>query len=171
MTEKPNKADAAKVQPIPAGYSTVTPWIIVKGAAQLIDYLKAAFEAEELARVPNEDGTIGHAEVQIGDSVVMMFDSRPEWPATPSFLRLYVEDADAVFKQAVAAGGSVVTEVMDLFWGDRVGRVRDPYGNIWWIQARVENVDPEEMQKRAGQQKYLEAMKYVQDSLTRELGK
>lgn len=171
MTEKPNKADAAKVQPIPAGYSTVTPWIIVKGAVQLIDYLKAAFEAQELARVPNEDGTIGHAEVQIGDSVVMMFDARPEWPATPSFLRLYVEDADAVFQQAVAAGGSVVTEVTELFWGDRIGRVRDPFGNIWWIQARVETIDPEEMQKRAGEQKYLDAMKYVQDSLVRELGK
>lgn len=171
MTEKPNQADAAKVQPIPEGYSTVTPWIIVKGAAQLIDYLKVAFEAKELARVPNEDGTIGHAEVQIGDSVVMMFDARPEWPATPSFLRLYVEDADAVFKQAVAAGGSVVTEVTELFWGDRIGRVRDPFGNIWWIQARVENIDPEEMQKRAGEQKYLAAMKYVQDSLVRELGK
>jgi uncharacterized glyoxalase superfamily protein PhnB len=169
MTTKLNKTD---IQPIPAGYHTVTPWIIVKGAAQLIDFLKKAFGAEEIGgRVYNEDGTIGHAEVQIGDSVVMMFDSRPEWPATPSFLRLYVEDADAVFKQAVAAGGSVVTEVTELFWGDRIGRVRDPFGNIWWIQARVENIDPEEMRKRAGEQKYLEAMKYVQDSLTRELGK
>lgn len=101
----------------------------------------------------------------------MMFDARPEWPATPSFLRLYVEDADAVFKQAVAVGGSVVTEVTELFWGDRIGRVRDPFGNIWWIQARVENIDPEEMRKRAGEQKYLEAMKYVQASLTREFGK
>jgi PhnB protein len=87
-----------KVRPIPEGYHTVTPFIIVKGAAKLLDFLRDAFGAIEMARVPNEDGTLGHAETRIGDSVVMMFDSKKGWPETPAFLRLYVEDCDATYK-------------------------------------------------------------------------
>ncbi|MEU1661946.1 hypothetical protein ABZ527_38675 [Streptomyces griseofuscus] len=93
------------VKPVPQGYSTVTPWIISRDTVQLIDYMKRAFGAEELACLAGKDGGIEHAEVRIGDSVVMMFDARPEWPPTPGFLRLYVDDADAVHRQAVAAGG------------------------------------------------------------------
>src|SRR4249920_93033 len=117
----------------PEGYGTVTPWIIVAGASELIDYLQRAFGAEELARVPNQDGTIGHAEVRIGDSVLMLFDSRPDWPPTPGFFRLYVADADESFRKAIDSGGTSVTAVKELAFGDRVGRVRDPFGNIWWI--------------------------------------
>jgi|FLYN01.1.fsa_nt_gi uncharacterized glyoxalase superfamily protein PhnB len=163
MTGKSNA-----VQSIPEGYYTVTPWIIVRGAAQLIDFLKEAFGAVEKGRVYNEDDAIGHAEVQIGDSVVMMFDAKEEWPPTPSFLRLYVEDGDAVYQQAIKAGATSVTEMTELFFGDRVGRVRDPFGNVWWIQQHRE-IEPEEMARRAGEQTYMDAMQYLQSSLDREL--
>jgi uncharacterized glyoxalase superfamily protein PhnB len=166
MTTKPNP-----VRPMPEGYSTVTPWIIVRGAVQFLDYVKEAFGAEELARVYNEDGAIGHAEVRIGDSVVMMFDAKEQWPDTPSFFRLYVEDGDAVYQRALAAGGASVTEMTELFFGDRVGRVRDPFGNIWWIQTRLEELDPEEMARRAQEQTYMAAMQYVQSTLDRELSR
>ncbi|MFD9636052.1 VOC family protein [Streptomyces violascens] len=150
------------VTPVPQGYSTVTPWIISRDTRQLIDYLKRAFGAAELACLVGADGTVEHAEVRIGDSVVMMFDARPEWPPTPAFLRLYVEDADAVHRQAVAAGGTSVTEVTHLSFGDRVGRVRDPLGNLYWIQTHVEDVSPQEMQRRFGDPEFTKAMLYVQ---------
>ncbi|MFI9049047.1 VOC family protein [Streptomyces sp. NPDC053427] len=150
------------VNPIPQGYTTVTPWIISRDTVQLIDYLKRAFGAEEIACLANEDGSIGHAEVRMGDSVVMMFDARPEWPPTPGFLRLYVEDADAVHRQAVAAGGTSVTEVTHLAFGDRVGRVRDPQGNLYWVQTRVEELEPAEIERRLGDPEFVKAMEYVQ---------
>ena len=118
----------------------------------------------EIARVEN-DGAIGHAEVRIGDSVVMMFDVPGDWPETPAFLRLYVADGDAWFSKALDAGASVVTEMTEMFWGDRVGRVRDPLGNIWWIQQRVDDLDPQEMERRARQPEFTAAMEYVQRSL------
>jgi len=158
------------IRPVPEGYHTVTPWIVSRDSAQLLDFVREAFGAEEIARVHNEDGTIGHAEFRIGDSVVMAFDAKEEWPDTPSFLRLYVEDGDAVYRRALEAGASSVTEMTDLFFGDRVGRVRDPQGNLWWIQTRLEDLDPEEMARRAAQKEFLDAMQQVQESLDRELG-
>jgi uncharacterized glyoxalase superfamily protein PhnB len=152
------------VKPVPEGYTTVTPWIIARHTARLIEYVTEAFGGEEIARVLNDDGTIGHAEVRIGDSVVMMFDSKPDWPLTPAFLRLYVADADAVHRQAVAAGGTSVTEVTHLFFGDRVGRVRDPLGNVWWIQAHIEDVSPQEMEERLTDPAFAKAMDYVQSA-------
>jgi PhnB protein len=155
---------------VPEGYHTVTPWIIVRGAARFLDYLRDVFGAEETARIYNEDGvTIGHAEVRIGDSVVMLFDAGDTWPETPAFLRLYVADADAVFQRAVAAGGTPVTETTELFFGERVGRVRDPWGNLWWIHTRVEELSPEELGRRAQDEKYVDAMRYVQSSLDQEM--
>ena len=150
---------------IPEGYTAVTPWIISRDTAGLLAYVHEAFGAEELARVVGDDGSIGHAEFRIGDAIVMGFDARPEWPDTPAFLRLYVDDADATFRRAVAAGGTAVTEVTHLFWGDRVGRVRDPFGNLWWIQARIEEVDDAEMMRRMTDPAWLERMAYVQGSL------
>jgi len=153
------------INQIPEGYYTVTPWIISRDTAGLIEFVTRAFGAEEIARVQDEHGVIGHAEFRIGDSVVMGFDAKPEWPDTPAFLRLYVGDADAVYRQALEAGATAVTEVTQLFWGDRVGRVRDPFGNLWWIQARVEKVEPAEMERRAGEKEWIERMAYVQGSL------
>jgi uncharacterized glyoxalase superfamily protein PhnB len=152
------------VKPVPEGYTTVTPWIISRDTARLIDYVTEAFGGAEIARVFNDDGSIGHAEIRIGDSVVMMFDAKPDWPPTPAFLRLYVADADAVHRQAVAAGGTSVTEVTHLFFGDRVGRVRDPLGNVWWIQAHIEDVSPQEMEQRLRDPAFTKAMEYVQSA-------
>ena len=158
-----------RASPAPEGYGTVTPWIIARDSGRLIDYLRAAFEAEEIARVLNADGSIGHAEVRIGGSIVMLFDAKETWPPTPSFLRLYVADADAVHARALAAGGTSVTAVTELFFGDKVGRVRDPAGNIWWIQAHVVDVNPTDMGQRAADPTFTAAMREVQESLDREM--
>jgi PhnB protein len=119
-----------KVKTVPGGYHTVTPFIIVKGAAQLLDFMANAFGAVEVARVPGENDTIGHAETKIGDSIVMTFDSKEGWPDTPAFIRLYVEDCDATYQQALKAGGVSVTVPTNMPWGDRGCRVGDPFGNI-----------------------------------------
>lgn len=150
--------------PAPEGYGTVTPWVISRDTARLLDFVTQAFDATELARVPNDDGTIGHAEARIGDSVVMMFDARPDWPDTPThaYLRLYVADGDATFRRAIAAGATAVTEMTEMFWGDRTGRVRDPLGNVWWIQEAGPELTPEEIAERATRPEFVEAMRYVQ---------
>lgn len=164
MTPQPNA-----VPPIPEGCATVMPWIISRDTAKLLDFMKHAFGAQELSRAYNADGTIGHAEAKIGDSIVGCFDAREGWPYTPCFLRLYVEDADAVSQQALSAGAISVTEMTSLFWGDRGGRVRDPLGNIWWIQTHVEQVDQEEMAKRAAEKQSRDALQYTRESLDREM--
>jgi PhnB protein len=158
------------VRSVPEGYHAITPWIVVRGAAQLIAFLEKAFDAKEIegTRFLNADGSIGHVEVRIGDAVVMLFDSKPEWPATPSFLRLFVADGDTVFQRALEAGATAVTRMAEHFFGDRVGRVRDPAGNVWWIQTHVEDVKPEEMGRRmSGQNAFTDAMLEAQTSLDR----
>jgi uncharacterized glyoxalase superfamily protein PhnB len=150
------------VNPIPDGYTTVTPWLISHDTAGLIDWIEAAFDAVELGRFTGEDGRIGHAEVRIGNAMVMLFDAKPEWPPTPAFLRLYVPDAEAVHRRAVAAGGTSVTEVTHLYFGDLVGRVRDPFGNLWWIQTHIEDVSADELERRMSDPEFTKAMEYVQ---------
>ncbi|TDC99097.1 VOC family protein [Nonomuraea deserti] len=152
------------VSAIPEGYTSVTPWIIGHDTAGLIDWLKAAFDAVELGRMADAEGRIGHAEVRIGDAVVMMFDAAPDWPPTPAFLRLYVPDADAVHRRAVEAGGTSVTEVTHLFFGDRAGRVRDPFGNLYWIHTHIEDVSEEELERRLADPEFTKAMEYVQSA-------
>jgi PhnB protein len=161
-TEENSTHSSNKVSPVPAGYHTVTPFVIVKGAARFIDYMKEAFGAVEMTRVADESGAIGHAEVRIGDSVVMLFDSKEDWPGTPAFLRLYIEDVDAVYQTALKAGGTSVTKPTNMPWGDRSCRVRDPFDNLWWIMSHVEDVGPEEEEKRWGQKEYIEAIQYVE---------
>ncbi|WP_035859042.1 VOC family protein [Cryptosporangium arvum] len=146
---------------IPDGYTSVTPWIISRDTAAVIDYLSAAFDAVELGRVVDPSGRIGHAEVRIGDAIVMLFDGEPSWPATPAFLRLYVEDAHAVQRRAVAAGGVAISDVTHLAFGDLVGRVRDPFGNVWWLQTHIEDVTPEEIGRRFGDPQFIAAMEYM----------
>ena len=157
------------VPPIPESTSTVMLWIISSDTAKLLDFMKGAFGAQELVCLYNEDGTIAHAEVKIGNSIVGAFDTREGWPNTPCFLRLYIEDADAVYQQALSAGATAVTEMTNLSWGDRGGRVRDPLGNIWWIQSRVEQVAQEEAPRRATEQQYLDARRYTRESLDRAM--
>lgn len=146
---------------VPEGYHTVTPWLITQGrTVELIEFIVAVFDATELGRM-GEAGNIGHAEVRIGDSVVMLFD-RPEWPATPGFLRLYVADDAEVLRRAVERGAEVVTRPTELFWGDRVSRFRDPFGNLWWVHQRVAELSEEEVNARLADPAFGEAMNYVQ---------
>lgn len=154
------------VQSVPEGYTTVTPWIVGRDTAGLMAFLESAFGAVDLGRVPNPDGSIGHAEMRIGDSIVMMFDAPRDrrWPETPALIRLYLPDADAAYASAIAAGATSVTEVTHLAFGDRVGRVRDPFGNLWWLQTRVENVSADEVARRWSDPKWMQAMAYVQGS-------
>lgn len=137
------------VNPIPDGFHTVTPALVVQGASRLIDFLKQAFEAQELFRMAYPDGTIMHAEVKIGDSIVMMGEARGEPKPMPCSLHLYVNDADAVYKRALQAGATSTMEPADQFYGDRSAGVRDPSGNQWFIGTHKEDVPPEELKKRA----------------------
>jgi uncharacterized glyoxalase superfamily protein PhnB len=136
------------VKPVPKGYHTVTPSLVVKGAAKLIDFIKAAFGGEELMRMPMPSGEIMHAEVRIGDSVVMLNDAIQQ-PTTTSSLFLYVPDVDGLYKRAVKAGATSVSEPADMFWGDRMAQVKDHFGNSWGIATHKEDLSPKEMQKRA----------------------
>src|SRR5260370_171480 len=145
------------VQPIPDGYHTVTPYLIVRNAAGALDFYKKAFGATELFRMAQPGGKVGHAEMQIGDSRIMMADEHPEMGArSPQTLGgsgihilLYVKDVDARFNQAVAAGAKVLRPLKDQFYGDRSGTVEDPFGHNWTIATHTEDVPPEEMHKRA----------------------
>ena len=145
------------VKPIPEGYRTVTPYLAVDDAAEAIEYYKKAFGAKERGRMETPDGKIGHAELEIGDSLVMLSDPIPEATTrtpkelggTSASVFLYVEDVDAVVKRAVDAGATVTMEVADQFWGDRFGSVQDPFGHSWSIATHVEDVPPEEMAERA----------------------
>src|SRR3954467_11853987 len=129
LNSQREQAEAARMN-IPGGKSTVTPYVAAKGAARFLDFVEQVFTTDKAVRVFNPDGTIGHSEIRIGDSVIMAFDARAEWPDTPSFLSVYVDDADVVVGKAVAAGATIVTEVTTSgIVGDRGGRVKDPVGN------------------------------------------
>ncbi|MEU8967484.1 VOC family protein [Streptomyces sp. NPDC048491] len=149
----------------PEGYTTVAPWVVTDDTGALLDFISAALGGEEIARVPVEDGTIGHGEIRIGDTVVLAFDRRPDWPVMPSLLRVYVPDADAAMSAAVAHGAQVITDAADSAWGDRGGRVRDPFGNIWWLMSRVERIAPDLAWRRLAEPKYAEAMRKAQETL------
>lgn len=151
---------------IPQGYSAVTPWIISRDTRQLIDFLKSAFGAEELGRMENPDGAIVHAEMRIHGGIVMMFDRPQETIDTPAFIRVFVDDAQAAFDRAIARGAREITRPTMLAFGDKVGRVRDPLGNIWWLQERVEDVSANEQQKRWSDPEWGERMGYVQRTLS-----
>ena len=137
------------VKPIPDGYHSVTPYLTVQGATKLIDFLKQAFEAQEIERITRPDGAIGHAEVKIGDSIVMMGEAGGEWTPMPGAMYLYVNDVDATYKHALQAGAVSTMEPMDQFYGDRSAGVKDPSGNQWWIATHKEDLSPEELAKRA----------------------
>jgi PhnB protein len=136
------------VKPIPDGYHTVTPYLIVEGASSLIEFLKEAFDAQETERVVQPDGTIMHAEVRIGDSVVMLSDAMGERKPMPTSIYLYVNDADATYQRALQAGATSMMELANLFYGDRHGSVKDPAGNYWSIATHIEDVPREELAKR-----------------------
>jgi PhnB protein len=137
------------VKPIPEGFHSVTPFFIVERAGGFIDFLKRAFDAKELHRMAQPDGTILHAELRIGDSPVMLAEATGEHKPMPGCLYLYVPDIDAVYRRAVQAGGVSLSEPADQFYGDRSAGVRDPAGNVWWIATHKEDVAPDELERRA----------------------
>ena len=146
----------SKVNYIPEGYHTATPYLIVRGAAGAIEFYKKAFGAVELLRLADASGRVGHAEIRIGDSTIMLGDEFPEMGArspkalggSPVGLCRYVADADAVFNTAVAAGAQVKRPMKDQFYGDRSGTVEDPFGHLWTVGTHKEDVPPEEIQRR-----------------------
>ena len=148
---------ASTVKAIPDGYHSITPYITVEGGATAIEFYKKVFDAVERLRMDGPDGKIGHTELLIGDSVLMMSDEYPEMNArgpktiggSPVSLALYVTDVDAVVKKAVAAGATLERPVENRFYGDRTGTIKDPFGHTWHVGTHVEDVSPEELQKRA----------------------
>lgn len=144
------------VKAIPEGYHSITPYLFIRGADKAIDYYKNVFGAKERMRMPGQKGQVMHAELEIGDSVLMLAEENPQIGAnspqtiggTPSTLHVYVQDVDATTNKAVKAGAKLVREVKDQFYGDRSGSIRDPFGHLWSIATHIEDVSPEEMQRR-----------------------
>jgi uncharacterized glyoxalase superfamily protein PhnB len=136
------------VKPIPQGYHNVTPILVVQGASRELDFLKQAFSAQELHRMNGPNGRIVHAEVQIGDSRIMVSDACGKMGPMPTSLYLYVPDCDATYRRAVQAGATSLQEPTDMFWGDRTGNVKDPAGNHWCIGTHQEDLKPQEIARR-----------------------
>ena len=137
------------VKPVRDGFHAVTPYLMVAGVPRLLDFLAEAFDAREVFRVQRADGSTGHAEVRIGDSMVMLGEPTGPFGPMPAQVYLYVNDCDAVYQRAIRAGGTSVLEPMTMqFSGERYGGVKDPAGNIWWVATHVEDVTPEECAKR-----------------------
>jgi len=141
------------VKPIPEGYSTFIPYYVVEGGSDFIGFLEKAFDGKEMYRFPGPGGKLGHAEVRIGSSVVMLADTSPEYPPSRMNAYLYVPDVDATYKKALAAGCQSKREPANQFYGDRVATVVDRWGNTWSIGTHVEDVSPEEMERRMKAQK------------------
>ena len=127
---------------VPEGYHTITPYLIVEGAARLVEFLKTAFDAAVISSMTKPDGKLGHTEVRIGDSVLMLADARDQWHAMPTMLYLYVADADATYAKAIAAGATSVMPVQDQSYGDRSGGVKDMCGNQWWVASHIAVATP-----------------------------
>lgn len=146
------------VRAIPEGYHSLTPYLIIKGAAKALDFYTKAFGAKELFRMPGPDGKLGHAEMQLGDCRFMLADEAPERDvrapqgSPPVSLMLYCDNVDAMWKRALAAGGKELRKLQNQFYGDRSGTLADPFGHQWTIAQHVEDVSPEEMDKRMKQQ-------------------
>jgi PhnB protein len=153
------KSPAGKVKPIPEGYHTATPYLVLNNASQAIDFYKKAFGAQEIMRMPGPGGKIMHAEIKIGTSPIMLADENPQMNArspktiggSPISIYLYVENCDEIVKRAVDSGAKLVRPVENQFYGDRSGGVEDPFGYQWYIATHVEDVSPEELKKRAEQ--------------------
>ena len=151
---------SSRVPAVPSGHRSLAPYLTVRGASEAIDFYARVFGAKELYRIPGPNGGIGHAEVQIGDSVLMLADESPEqgtrspeaYGGTPASIFAYLPDVDAVFAKAAAAGAKIQAPPEDMFWGDRYGKLKDPFGHEWGIATHIEDVSPEEMASRmAGQ--------------------
>ena len=139
----------SKVKPIPKGYHTVTPYLLVKGAAKQIVFLKKAFGAKVNEQMDGPGGKVMHASLRVGDSMVMLGETPSKWKPMPAMIYLYVEDVDATYRRALRAGAKSIMKPHNQFWGDRYGSVKDAHGNQWWIATHIENVSPAEIKRRA----------------------
>ncbi len=139
------------VKAIPDGYPTVTPYLMVQDAAKFIAFMSTVFAAKTTEQLMRPDGKIGHTELRVGDSMIMLSEAAESHPATPVMLHVYVEDVDAAFERAVRAGGTVVSKPTNQFYGDRSGGVKEPSGNTIWIATHVEDVAPDELKRRAAE--------------------
>ncbi|MFI5710126.1 VOC family protein [Kribbella sp. NPDC051620] len=154
----------------PGGKGTVTPYVAVRGAVEWLEFVERTFQTEKAFVVLNEDGTVGHAEITVGDSVLMAFDAKPDWPDTPSLLSVFVDDVDAVLARALEAGAAVVTDVTtSRIVGDRGCRIKDPQGNIWWLQTHLYDVDPATLPELFADPAEIAAMKVLQESFDAEM--
>jgi PhnB protein len=136
------------VKAVPEGFHTITPYLIAKDAAKLIEFLKRALGAQVRHQMMGPDGLVMHASLKIGDSMLMLTDARDKWPAQPASFYLYVDDAEAWYRRAIDAGAQSFSEPKDQFYGDRIGGVTDPMGNMWWFATHIEDVSDEEMDRR-----------------------
>lgn len=141
-----------EVKPIPEGYRTITPYLTVKGAKTLINFLERAFGAKNMRQTVRPDGSIANAEVLIGDSMIMIADGTENWLPVQTSIYLYVENCDAVYHKAIEEGGETLLEPQDMFYGDRNAGIKDLCGNMWWIATHIENVSDEEIQNRMEEQ-------------------
>jgi PhnB protein len=156
---------------VPPRYARVNAWVISRDTDEEVRFLTSVFGAVETpgSRMLDSDGDVGHVEVELGDTVIMLFDAKPGWPPTPAHLRIYVDDVAASVQRAVASGARVVTEPTLLPFGESVARIRDPQGHLWWLHERIEDIPPEELVGRFSDPGALEAMAYVQRTLQEEL--
>lgn len=150
MKEK-KMSHTTMAKPIPDGFHTVTPFLIVNDTTKLLEFIKKAFNGETTSIMKDPDGRVMHATARIGDSLIMSSDEMERFPAMPCMLYLYVDDVDAIYKQAIKAGGQSLREPTDEFYGDRSAGIKDAWNNQWWIATHVEDVDDEEMKRRAEQ--------------------
>lgn len=148
MKEK-TMSPSKRVQPIPKGFHTVTPFLIVKNATALLDFVNKAFNGETTSIMKDPDGKVMHATARIGNSTIMVSDASERFPSMPAMLYLYMDDVDVVYKKALSAGGESLREPTDEFYGDRSAGIRDAWDNQWWIATHVEDVDEKELKRRA----------------------
>ena len=156
------------VKPIPDGYHSITPYLIVEGAHKLLEFIEKAFDGQILLKMQNNEGKIAHAEIKIGDSIMMLSEASEEWKPTQTMLHLYVEDIDATYQKALAAGAVSVKEPKDEFYGDRMASVKDPLGNLWGIATHIEDVSEEEIKRRVSAEVSCSAENSFSDSETIE---
>lgn len=158
------------IAPVPDGYQAVTPWVVVRGIPAFIDFLIEVFDAQEIIRMLADDGVrVSHAELRINGAPVMMFDSADGWPPTPAYLRVYVTDCAEVLRRATMAGARIVTEPTELFFGDRIGRFSDPWGNLWWVHTRVAEPSPEDLAAGPTTPEAAKALRYAGETLEAEM--
>jgi uncharacterized glyoxalase superfamily protein PhnB len=158
---------------VPAGYTAVTPWIISSSTEKMIVFLTSVFDAVEVpnSRITNDEGRIIHVVVKLGNAMIMLFDAREGWGPTPAFLNVYVENIEKAYHKALELGATPVTEITPLWFGEKVGRILDPFGNLLWLNERTEDVDftDPEIGKRAGSKEAISGITYIQQSLDEAL--